>query len=96
MRISSCREKYLFPQDLAKRYSNINETRPIRPRSSAVLDDDDDANEREDSDEDNGGNNEDLVSVDRVNLLGSIQSANLKDYSNLTTNNYSSIEISPF
>ena len=95
MRISRRREKYLFPKDLAKRNLKTNQTRPIQPRSSAVLDDDDDANEREDNDEDCEENTEELVSVDRVNLLRSIQSANLKDYSNLTTNNYSSLKTAP-
>ena len=96
MRISLRREKYLFPKDLAKRNLKTNQTRPIQPRSSAVLDDGDDANEREDDDEDCEENTEEPVSVDRVNLLRSIQSANLKDYSNITTNNYSSFENSPF
>ena len=90
LKIGYCRSKYVFPKDLAKRW--LNKTRTVSRRTGRI--------QSASSDEDNN-DDEDVVNIetiqtvnDKNNLMSCLRSANLKDYTNLSTNNYSSLESS--
>ena len=78
MNISTCRKKYSFPQDLTKRYLSKNQARtPIIRSRSTPLDEEDESNREDDEVHEVNANK---LGVERVNLMTSLQSANLKDY----------------
>ena len=92
LKIGNCRSKYVFPKDLAKRC--LNKTQTVSRRTGRLP--------SASSDEDNS-DDEDVVNIetiqtvnDKDNLMSCLRSTNLKDYTNLSTNNYSSLESSPY